>query len=208
MSESARETVARWLEEFEAVLEDLPEEHGPPAVEHEAMLERADELLSLIQAPQGWLDRYLADPANRAAFEKAYATLATEQRDLSHPETFCQRCGRPNVVWFAPSPLWNKAVPDGGILCPVCFIEAAEAAGIHASAWCVSPETLRSGATEPSPAAPELLQERYWCGCVREARWIRCSRHTSLDHDEEPPTQDDIRGPYRLSSPASAPEEE
>lgn len=42
------------------------------------------------------------------------------------------------------------------------------------------------------------LQERYWCGCVRHARWERCVRHKDLDHDEEPkprrPTPEDITG--------------
>lgn len=36
----------------------------------------------------------------------------------------------------------------------------------------------------------EMVTERYWCGCVRESRWVpRCARHVGLEHDEEPPSQ-------------------
>lgn len=41
----------------------------------------------------------------------------------------------------------------------------------------------------------ELLMEKYWCGCVRLARWERCDAHTGLDHDEEPPRQAADRQP-------------
>lgn len=62
--------------------------------------------------------------------------------DNRHPEDFCQKCKRPNVVWFAPSPLWNAAVRAANepeILCPVCFIQLAEAIGVS-TAWFVAPE--------------------------------------------------------------------
>jgi hypothetical protein len=52
-----------------------------------------------------------------------------------HPESYCHRCGGPNVAWSAPSPLWN-AVMRGesingddeydGIVCPTCFALLAE----------------------------------------------------------------------------------
>lgn len=35
-------------------------------------------------------------------------------------------------------------------------------------------------------ANPDLLCEEYWCGCQRQARWIRCEDHGHLDHDTEP----------------------
>ncbi len=45
----------------------------------------------------------------------------------AHPEDFCQECGRPNIVWFAPNELWNKIVGSSdGILCPTCFAKRAE----------------------------------------------------------------------------------
>lgn len=59
---------------------------------------------------------------------------------MSHPEDFCERCKGPNVVWFAPSPLWNAAHGEWDILCPVCFVQLAEAAGITPTAWRIAPE--------------------------------------------------------------------
>lgn len=50
-----------------------------------------------------------------------------------HPETFCQRCGRPNLLsWYTDNALWNEIVrarqhPE--ILCPVCFGELARECG-------------------------------------------------------------------------------
>lgn len=80
-----------------------------------------------------------------------------------HPEAFCQQCRRRNVVWFAPSDIWNATMGGGqGILCPVCFIEAAERAGLFGP-WIVAPghsvqkrsggERVR-GVRDPSPPEP------------------------------------------------------
>lgn len=59
----------------------------------------------------------------------------------------CQDCARDNPVWFAPNAVWNLALggPDakgdpGGILCPLCFIRRAEAAGIVPTGWELRPE--------------------------------------------------------------------
>ena len=68
-----------------------------------------------------------------------------------HPEDFCQRCGRRNVVWSAPNDVWNKVMPDGGIVCPVCFIELAAAKGIE-DVWDLSPR----GACKMIPASQIL----------------------------------------------------
>jgi hypothetical protein len=61
-----------------------------------------------------------------------------------HPEELCDDCGGPNVVWFAPSPIWNSVVrqPDKGdpMLCPRCFILRCERMGIR-SVWKVIPES-------------------------------------------------------------------
>lgn len=60
--------------------------------------------------------------------------------ERSHPEGTCHACGGPNVVWFAPSEVWNSVVGDsGGILCPTCFIAAARLAGLDVP-WRVAPE--------------------------------------------------------------------
>lgn len=66
------------------------------------------------------------------------AGLAAEE---AHPEDFCKKCGRPNIVWFAPNSLWNKVVRVNnhpGVLCPICFVELAEAIGIR-EVWKVAP---------------------------------------------------------------------
>lgn len=56
-----------------------------------------------------------------------------------HPESTCRRCGRTNIAWTAPSPLWNEVMRGGningvdrfsGIVCPVCFAQLAEEAGV------------------------------------------------------------------------------
>lgn len=69
----------------------------------------------------------------------------TELADISLlPESLCGRCGGPNSVWAAPSPLWNAVMrggdinggpePHGGIVCPTCFMILAEEAGV-ADTW-------------------------------------------------------------------------
>lgn len=53
----------------------------------------------------------------------------------------CLDCGRVDAVWFAPSELWNRVVGSpNGVLCPSCFIDRAEAAGVVPTAWRVAPE--------------------------------------------------------------------
>jgi len=79
--------------------------------------------------------------SRRCAHVCEFAPQAAE----SHPEDYCHKCGGPNVVWFAPSPIWNKAVREKGekeILCPVCFIKLAESAGFDQKAWKVAPEEM------------------------------------------------------------------
>jgi hypothetical protein len=67
-----------------------------------------------------------------------------------HPESFCHRCDGPNVVWVAPSPLWNAVMRDGsingaeqfdGIVCPTCFAILAEEHGI-ADIWRLGAEAV------------------------------------------------------------------
>ena len=49
-----------------------------------------------------------------------------------HPETYCHRCGGPNISWHVDSETWNRVMrPDGEtgrwseIICPTCFVELA-----------------------------------------------------------------------------------
>lgn len=64
-----------------------------------------------------------------------------------HPEDFCERCLRRNAVWFAPNEIWNKGCAEFSVLCPICFIQLAELAGIRPTAWKLEPEHL---ADEPA----------------------------------------------------------
>lgn len=62
-----------------------------------------------------------------------------------HPEAKCEDCGGANVVWHAPSPIWNKVCrPEGyrcdPMICPTCFVIRAEKAGIHSTSWRIAPE--------------------------------------------------------------------
>lgn len=57
-----------------------------------------------------------------------------------HPETICQDCHGPNIVWFVDNETWNRVMGgDGGIICPVCFVKRAESVGIS-DAWHLTPE--------------------------------------------------------------------
>jgi len=77
----------------------------------------------------------------------------------------CDDCGRANPVWFAPSDVWNLVVggPDatddpGGVLCPICFIAKAEAAGIKPNGWRIEPEGRGKEAGDGGP----LLVDQAW----------------------------------------------
>lgn len=61
-----------------------------------------------------------------------------------HPETYCHRCGEPNIVWFAQAEVWNalmradgfeKPEPFNGIICPVCFGQMWELAFGQRGLW-------------------------------------------------------------------------
>lgn len=75
-------------------------------------------------------------------------------------ETYCHLCLGPNVVWSAPSPLWNEVMrggdingdePHDGIVCPVCFATLAEQAGI-AEMWRFTPERIHKTLTYQTPS--------------------------------------------------------
>ncbi|MCA1617030.1 MAG: hypothetical protein LC729_00430 [Acidobacteria bacterium] len=88
-----------------------------------------------------------------------------ETRSEPHPEDFCEKCGRSNIVWFAPSELWNKYAGDKyGILCPVCFVQQAEDAGFK-MVWQIAPEDLDA-------AQPAIQLEREACAKIAEAPYV------------------------------------
>lgn len=97
--------------------------------------------------------------------------------DGERDEMRCDRCGRyHNVVWYAPSDIWNAVMRDGDrgnpdefpFCCPECFIELAEERGIDATGWCLSPdlrETPRAGKNNHSPLCAIYSSEADLCNC-------------------------------------------
>lgn len=87
------------------------------------------------------------DPATTSS---AGVELPNEIAEREHPERTCARCGGPNIVWTAPSPLWNEVMRSGsingdelhdGVVCPICFAQLAEAAGV-AEIWRLNAERV------------------------------------------------------------------
>lgn len=72
-----------------------------------------------------------------AAKPTGEAALSPATGSAKHPEAICDDCGGANVVWHAPSELWNKVCrPHGEIgadpmLCPTCFIARLQRFWIH-----------------------------------------------------------------------------
>lgn len=71
-----------------------------------------------------------------------------------HPEDFCHKCGRRNISWCVDSDRFNMAMkvlngrPRSGIICPVCFVLAHEAAFDVHGTWRLVPEVLNRGRRE------------------------------------------------------------
>ena len=72
----------------------------------------------------------------------------------------CRKCGGPNVVWFAPSPLWNYVMRENDINGPVhyadlvcvrCFIELAIEKGI-AGRWRLTVDPEPDGLVKVTPS--------------------------------------------------------
>ena len=58
-----------------------------------------------------------------------------------HPEEICQKCARPNITWYTSNALWNRVIEDKpAILCPVCFVKAAEEKGVKPTGWFLTEE--------------------------------------------------------------------
>lgn len=98
-----------------------------------------------IAAARGLVPR-LADEVARLRSELARLREGLGCSPEQHPESHCHRCGGPNIIWSAPSPLWNQVMRGGdingteihdGIVCPNCFAVLAEQAGI-ADLWRLS----------------------------------------------------------------------
>lgn len=96
-----------------------------------------------------------------------HMTTAREADD--HPEHRCHRCGGPNVVWAAPSPLWNAVMRGGdiggtdlhdGIVCPTCFAVLAEKVGI-AELWRLSATRVHTALKTTTPSG-RVWDEQTW----------------------------------------------
>lgn len=140
----------------------------------------ADEILGHVKCAQKQCG-HLVEAERRAAHEpcdlqnssaidaERHSSKASEEAPPSasnmrgHPEDFCERCKRPNCTWFAPSPIWNAAHCEWDILCPICFVQLAEAAGITPTAWQVAPEVLES---TPPPRAEHPLSSGDAIACI------------------------------------------
>lgn len=72
----------------------------------------------------------------------------------------CRRCGGPNFIWFAPSPLWNLVMRENDIngriqfadlVCAGCFMQIAAELGV-AGKWrlTIDPEPDELIYTTPS----------------------------------------------------------
>jgi hypothetical protein len=86
-----------------------------------------------------------------------------------HPEALCHRCGGPNVVWVAPSPLWNAVMRGGsingdddpaGIVCPTCFAVLAQERGV-AEFWRLSAERVKVELETVTPSG-RVWDEATW----------------------------------------------
>lgn len=53
------------------------------------------------------------------------------EKARSHPEKFCNQCGSKNPTWYAPNDIWNQVCERWEIICPSCFQERCDEAGIN-----------------------------------------------------------------------------
>lgn len=92
------------------------------------------------------LAEYAADEIEAACSElqadnaRLREALGKLEGNDEHPENRCERCGGRNICWFTASEIWNAHSDGANILCPICFVAAAESAGISHSAWQLIPE--------------------------------------------------------------------
>lgn len=124
------------------------------------------------------------------------------------PESYCHRCGRPNVAWFAPNDVWNRGVgtPEDTcgntlILCPVCFVQQYEQRHGTGQVWRLHAEVTAQpewchakppANPDPAPGPPDPPR---WCtlpaghaGRYHEHRlFLRSGYRWPVQPDEEQP---------------------
>jgi hypothetical protein len=112
--------------------------------------------------------------------------LATPDHPLRRKvEDHCHRCGGPNLVWMAPSPLWNEVMRGGningaepwhGIVCPTCFAMVAEEKG-YASLWRLSAQRVHVALVTVTPSG-RVWNDKTWmwdadvCPRCGSSRWV------------------------------------
>lgn len=94
---------------------------------------------------------------------------------VAHTED-CYRCGGPNVVWYAPSPLWNLVMRGNDIngeplhhdlVCVTCFVVLAAEAGVRGS-WRLTVDPEPDGLIYQTPSGRRWDAERFlWIGGAR-----------------------------------------
>lgn len=85
----------------------------------------------------------------------------------------CRRCGGSNVVWAAPSPLWNLVMRGndingepfhGDLVCMPCFVVLAHGLG-HRGRWRLSLDPEPEGLIKVTPSGRAWDSERWlWVG--------------------------------------------
>ena len=84
-------------------------------------------------------------------------------------ESYCHLCLGPNIIWSAPSPLWNKVMRGDdidaedlydGIVCPVCFATLAQKAGI-AFGWRLVPSQVFVDLKTTTPSGRVWNEEEF-----------------------------------------------
>lgn len=128
-----------------------------------------DALVEMIRAhfgnggpePRRWRDFMVGAEAMRDQILAAAPTppAKAEEKPVVHPNRFderdvrpwrpedgdarCQHCGRPNIVWYTDHDLWNRVMPDDGVLCIGCFIHRAESGSVPVgSVWALWHESI------------------------------------------------------------------
>lgn len=95
------------------------------------------------------VDQKTADVLGRV-FEvspQLFINLHESWRDHLRKQTLCDDCHVENPVWFTSNEVWNTVIPGRvGVLCPICFIERAETAGLNTTGWKLMPEGELSNA--------------------------------------------------------------
>lgn len=92
------------------------------------------------------LEGRAAERAAEILQRRGKATLLSGNQSVGDrsPESYCHRCGGPNISWSAPSPLWNAVMRGGSIngpmefdeiICPLCFAALAIERGVAGAHW-------------------------------------------------------------------------